>query len=180
MADDRNGATGCGCAIIPGLLLGVVVYAAVGLVLGKAAASPVQSSGLRIALPAPYLARLVAESVKDERIAAWQVSVRPGEDIEMEAQVTVQAFGQTMVLPARFLFHAEAKNGHLVLKLKDAKLPGGQDATAASTMVAPLAAAADDLLQKEIARDLGGGWTLSGVSSGDGALVLELQPEGRP
>lgn len=181
MSDDRGGSFGCGCALVPGLVLGLILYALIGLMSGPppvvAQAAPAAPS-LRLALSETYLSGLLDEMTRADGIEAWQVDVRPQGELRLQAQVKASAFGREMALPMRMTVVAGAADGLLDLALVEAEVPGGTDEAEARQTLEPLLATVGRQFQATLAGVVGGDGRITEVVTTDTELVLLLQGEG--
>lgn len=184
MEDERAGALGCGCALLPGLLLGVVIYVLVGLV--ARAPSPVgvaqaamPEGRVSVALSEEYLGRLIAASLGDGPIEGVEVDALPGNELVIRGQATMTVLGREMGLPVSFRLGVAALDGNLELRLLSSELPGGMEAPQATAMVHPLLARLTGNLQGELERALGPGWRIIDIRTDAGSVMLLLAgPEG--
>ena len=181
MRDDRSSALGCGCAVIPGLLLGLVFYALVGLIAGKPAAAPsvpaIAGPGeVRVALSEPYLSRVLSEMIDPSAESEWQVNVLPNQQVHLQGQVMVSAFGKEIAIPLGLLLRLDMVGGNLRLTLVEAEVPGELDAAKITSLVNPMLDLASQQFQLELAHLVGSGWRLIGVNTTETEVNLLLAP----
>jgi len=172
--DDRTGALGCGCALLPGLILGVIIYGVVGFGTASAPppASPPTDGSMQVALSEPYLSEVISQMLRQEAETEWRVNVQPGEVVQLQGQVAVTVFGRELSAPVGMKLGVGVEAGRLRLTLLEAQLPSGSDASSISALVNPLLVQADRQLDAEVARFLGNDWALVGVRSTDAELIL--------
>ena len=130
MEEDRSGPVGCGCALLPGLALGVVLFVVVALLAGPV--TPVghavaESTGdhVSVGLSEEYLGRLVEASLGGGPLGGIEVEARPGNELMVRGQASVSVLGREMGLPVSFRVRVAVQNGSLSLALAESTLPAG-------------------------------------------------------
>ena len=179
--DDRGSALGCGCAVLPGLVLGVALYALVGLEAGRPTSIPPVPSGtdqaeVRVALSEPYLSRALSEVADPTGESSWQVDVLPAGELRVQGQVTVKALGTNIGVPLTLLIRVAVANGQLGLTLIEADLPVELDATKLAAVVNPVLDLASRQFQLQLAQMVGEGWRLARVETTEAEVELVLAP----
>jgi len=180
--DDRAGPWGCGCALLPGLALGMVLFAAAALVLGPAEApgalaAPQDGSSMTVALSEEYLSRLVVAALGGGPFEGVEVDAQPGNLLAVRGQVVVKALGRTLGMPVSFEVKVAVRDGTLSLALSDKSLPSGMDASQTASLSPMLVRMAVNL-QREMERALGGGWTMSGIATDEESVIVTLSRPG--
>jgi hypothetical protein len=177
--DERSGALGCGCALVPGLVLGVLIFALVGLV-GRPPAPAIVSqtnpgpARVSVALSEEYMGRLVHASLGGGPLEGLEVDASPGNKLAVRGQVTVSVLGRDVGLPISFGFSVRLQDGRITLDLVDSELPGGMDEAQATGLVRPFLARIAGNLQRELERALGPGWRVEDIVTDEESVILLL------
>ncbi|NPV07532.1 MAG: hypothetical protein HPY83_06155 [Anaerolineae bacterium] len=186
MDNERSGALGCGCALLPGLLLGVVVYVLVGLVAREpspvgADRATIAEDRVSVALSEEYLGRLVSASLAGGPLQGIEVEAMPGNELVIRGQATMTVLGRELGLPVSFRLGVTVRDGNLEFRLLSSELPGGMDATEATAMTHPLLARLAGSLQVELERALGSGWCMEEIrTEADSVVLVLVGPEAEP
>jgi len=181
--EDRSGPLGCSCALLPGIILGVVLYVGVGLLIAPASESiPDESNAgvvsARVALSEDYLSDIVSAMISSGPTTGWSVDIQPGEEMVFSSQVTAKAFGSEIALPVSIRVRVHYQGGDLRLVPVEMKLPGGIDPTVGANSVNPILESVADKFRSEMLRATGGVWDIEAIHTTDRALVLSLTGRG--
>lgn len=173
---------GCGCALLPGLALGLVLFAAVALALGpteapSALAAPEDGTSMTVALSEEYLSRLVVASLGGGPLEGVEVDAQPGNLLAVRGQVVVKALGRTLGIPVSFEVQASVRGGALSLALSENSLPAGMDA-AQTASLSPMLVRMAVNLQREMERALGGRWNMEAIATDEESVIITLSKPG--
>lgn len=186
MEDERSGALGCGCALVPGLLLGVAVFVLVGLL---AQPRPAQVAGqgtsddtrVTVSLSEEYIGRLVSAALGGGLLEGMQADVMPGNELAVRGQASVSVLGREVGMPISFRLRVAVRDGHLELDLVSGELPVGMGGSEVQAMARPVLARLAANLQGEMERALGPGWQVDDILTDDHSVILILaQSQERP
>lgn len=175
MDDERQGVLGCGCALLPGLVLGVFLYVAAGVLLASHnAALPKGEGNISISLSEDYLAQMARESIRNDLVDDWFVDVRPDKTLRLEGRVSTGLLGRSISLPIVMVLEVAAEAGTLHLTLREAQIPGAEDPASTEATMLPFLDQLNASLQNEIRRLFGSEWKLVDVMATDESLTLQL------
>lgn len=182
MDDERAGPLGCGCALVPGLVLGLILFAAVALVLAPGAApqsvaAAPDDARVTVSLSEDYLGRLVAASLGSGPLQGVEVDARSGNELVVRGQVVVNVLGREVGLPISFGVRVEVQNGAIRLLLPDDDEPAGMDAAQIASINPMLLRMAINL-QREMERAVGPGWTVESIETTEDSVVLVMSGDG--
>jgi len=180
--DDRAGPLGCGCALLPGLILGLVVFLAVGLMLApdvgaRSGASTSDGVRMSVSLSEEYLGRLVAASLGGGPIEGVEVDARPGNELAVRGSVVVSVLGRELGLPLSFQVRVTLQDEAIRLYMPEDGAPAGMDAAQLAS-VNPMLLRMAINLQREMERAVGSGWTIEAIETDEDSVVLVLHGDG--